>query len=299
MAEYSRSISPTFLEALQEGSLKYFLYKVKKDKDLELCFRGNDKAVCIYYNNQMVWKIYEMASKSYKVEVSLHKSASKIIRESVKQVLREHEFCFLSKYGNELRYPYIIRKKFDERFVSETCKELKNMIDEYFAGNKHLEKMKQQELFREINDRYYVYDLEVHQAGEKKEGQNLPDMLGIRYEGEEPKAIVQIEVKSTNTACKDNGNNPGIQTHINAMEDYQESDFMVNRKKEAAEILKQYKELEIHLPPCKVPDPNKLDKEIIMILTNDAIKYYKDHRDEIETKSCKMFKWENNKLKEW
>lgn len=139
-------------------------------------------------------------------------------------------FNLLNSNENELRYPCIKRKNYTKSFVDKTYSILLPMLMEYFENDKHIEKRRQQELFHILThkkDGFYTYDLEQQQKGVIKAGQNLTDMLAVRYSKGVPKAMVLIEVKSTRRACMDkigSKDNPGIETHINGMKEYIKSE---------------------------------------------------------------------------
>ena len=82
-----------FIDDLRpNGELFAFTNKVKNENNLELCFRGNDNAANIYYNNQTVWKIYKTNNAGqYKVLVSVHKSLSELERERICKEDRDGE----------------------------------------------------------------------------------------------------------------------------------------------------------------------------------------------------------------
>ena len=75
-----------------------------------------------------------------------------------------------------------------------------------------------------------------------------------------------------------------------------------DKKKEAYDIITQYTELEIRKTPQDIESIKKIDvkkSEMIMILTNNAIDYYEDHKKEItefmnkNQIKCEFYKWNN------
>ncbi len=301
-----RCIGPDFLNALNTKALVAFKKKIEKNKNLELCFRGNDKAVNIYYNNQTVWKIYDKNKHGYyKVEVSVHESIDDTRRKSIYDQLEEKEFVIVSKFGNEQRYPYILRKEFNKEFVDSTFEILKPMIDLYFEGEQHIEKKRQQELFSSLDskkDGYYVYDLELHQKGETLTNQNLPDLMALRFTGEKITALDLVEVKSTRAACRDKKS--GIAEHIEGMCNYIDSGRMEARKEEAEHIVNAYRSLQIHVPPFEDTElDDGIRYGIALVLTDKALPYYMENYEEINREieqilkstikkmTCEIFGW--------
>ena len=165
------------------------------------------------------------------------------------------------------------------------------------GANVLVEKRWQQRLlfhFSNMQDGYYSYDLEFSQKypdkafverfakkhGDKylvvtadsiKEalGTNEPDMLAIRYENGEPKALVLIEVKSTLSACKSKTSD--VKKHMEGMHEYANQKlFMQNRKTDAFETLCQYQRMGVISNKTsikEIPD-NITDIEKVMLFTN-------------------------------
>lgn len=298
--------SVDFVDDFKEnGALYFFAKKVKENDNLELCFRGNDNAVNIYCNNLLVWKIYGR-SNGYKVVVSLHKSVPQIMRDKIANDLKKEGFISFDGKGEIHRYPWITKPIFDECFVDKTYKILIPMIDKYFEDGKHKEKRMQQELFRHFDDYkkgLYIYDLELQEKGESKKGQNLSDMIAVRFEGNEAKALTLIEVKSDRQACADR--NSGITAHLEGMWSFiNDGKKMKDKKEEAFDIITQYKTLHIRKTPDEIENIKRIDKyEMIMILTDKAIDYYKeDPKDKIKTLikekqiKCEFYGWDGKRL---
>ena len=79
--------------------------------------------------------------------------------------------------------------------------------------------------------------------------------------------------------------------------------YMDNRRIEACCIIDAYKKLDLHKPPKTIPGEKDICQyEMIMILTDKAITYYQDEKNQMEimkkTKgiNCAFYKWEENKL---
>ncbi|SEA70459.1 hypothetical protein SAMN05216349_12362 [Oribacterium sp. KHPX15] len=300
----NRSVSKQFLEAfLEKGALSPFLAKVKeKNSGLQLRFRGNNtpEAVTIYYNNHVVWKISRYA-RGYKIEVSAN-HVKGLQRSELLEKLQQEPLCFITKSEHAKSYPYVVKNSFDDYFVNSTYNIMVGAIKEYFGSRKYREKRIQQELFEtltESQDGLYVYDLEFKQKNNKLE--NEPDMLAVRYSGGEPQAIVLIEVKSKWKACEDGKS--GLTKHLEGMKLYiNESPYLNNRKQEAHDIISAYKGLKLHNPPKNVPDPEDLNNfEMMIILTDSAVDYYKEHEGIINMHiqgnnyNCKIVEWTERK----
>lgn len=187
-----------------------------------------------------------------------------------------------------------------------------------------LEKRWQQRLFFELKNSvngYYAYDLEFAQPYPTKEeiivvvgkqkynsgevtakklkevlSANEPDMLAIRFENSEPKAIVLIEVKCTYDACKGSS---GIIKHLDGMKAYADNPFfMRNRKKDAFKSIKQYQDFGFIPKKQILYKLDDLPVEKVLILTGDktdeknsgSIKYYLRNKEEINSHldKCKL-----------
>ncbi|WP_024866354.1 hypothetical protein [Butyrivibrio sp. FCS014] len=296
----NRAVSKTFWEAfLGTGALSPFLAKIQENNSgLQLRFRGNNtpEAVKVYYNNHMVWKI-SRHTRGYKVEVSANHAKGPRKEELLEQ-LRQKPLGFITDSMHSQSYPYVIKKTFDDHFVELTYNMMVNVIKEFFDAAKYQEKRIQQQLFEELTDSQdglYVYDLEFKQRGCKFE--NEPDMLAVRYLRGKPQSIVLIEVKSKWKACEDETS--GLTKHLDGMNRYiNESPYLNNRKQEAHDVISAYKGMKLHNPPMNVPDPEELKSfEMMIILSNTAVDYYKDHEDIIQNYiqekkyNCKIMEW--------
>ena len=83
--------------------------------------------------------------------------------------------------------------------------------------------------------------------------------------------------------------------------------IMQNRKQEAHDIIQAYQGLGLH-KASNVPNPKDICKtEVIMILTDEAVTYYRKNnkKGEIDKKiqekcnnqKCMIYEWENEKMK--
>lgn len=162
-----------------------------------------------------------------------------------------------------------------------------------------VEKHAQHKLFlrnHELKSGIFVYDLEFTQpavpkfnapAAEKgketqKKTNNKPDMFGIRFDDKgNPVAICMIEVKSTESALDKNS---GVKAHFEGMTKYVKAkrgksktepetgiSLMEDRKKEACNILNQYRELGLYGVEKKYEKRafENLPVEIILAFTHD------------------------------
>ncbi|WP_026489114.1 hypothetical protein [Butyrivibrio sp. XBB1001] len=191
------------------------------------------------------------------------------------------------------------------------------------AASVFVEKRWQQRLlfhFNNLQDGYYAYDLEFAQKFPDKDfvdklarklendeykkvkaadikaalGTNEPDMLAIRYEGGNPKALVLIEVKSTEIACMGDSS---VEKHMQGMAEYaKQSIFISKRVTDAYESLKQYKEMGIIESGVEIKGlPENPPVEKVLLLTNSnisinecgstkpsALDYYKQNKQSIK-----------------
>ncbi|MCR5022871.1 MAG: hypothetical protein K6A90_00860 [Lachnospiraceae bacterium] len=322
----SRAVSPLLLEAFKEGGFKYIYQTAKRDPELEICMRGNDDSIIIYYHNHILWEL-SLSNDRCRVSVSFnHARYCKDYHDKWEKLkkygfdLNKSEFRLIPTYktnksgkqylqgavssSNGKLNSYDVK---NEKFATETLKVMKEIIDDFFDANKTtdyfktdwnkdhpdnqikinkkrktpcIEKRWQQSLYRkmkDLHDGYYAYDLEFSQKfpnldirKKMEENVNEPDMLAIRYENHKPRAMVLIEVKSTWSAC---AGKSGIKKHLIGMNAYSKSDiFIPNRKKEAKQILEQYKELELISAETDTNIPERIDVERLLILTDNSIK---------------------------
>ncbi len=144
------------------------------------------------------------------------------------------------------------------------------------------EKIRQQQLYTQLKkskNGYFIYDLEFAQKNDQSDSKNKPDMQAIRFDKKGmPVAWVLVEVKSTESAC--NGA-AGLNKHIACMQGYLTKEKLIEKRcEEAYKLLSQYRELglislETELHPS---DFEKLDTEIILIFTDEAIDVWNDYK---------------------
>ena len=299
-----RAIGDDLLSKLKNGGgFEEFVKFVREHKELILCFRGNSNPdqVVIYYNNHQMWKLYICGNK-LTVSISFnHARYSEDWEKTYKTLCKNYNFTGKIKEKDniinigEMTAKISLDSKFNKEFVEGTYKIMKSIIDDFFNMNLQfdyfkkqlpkksksdlLEKKKQQELYiryDNLNNGIFVYDLEFAQPRVKddQKDNNQPDMLGIEFKNKKPIKLLLIEVKCTDGAMKGSS---GFKKHISGMEEYlnTEENYEVinNRIKEASEILKQYKELELKQVTQEY-NFDTLPIEIRIILTDEAVDYF-------------------------
>jgi hypothetical protein len=322
LEEDCRAISLDLLEKLQNGGFAEFVNFVRKTEkeDLEyklaLCFRGNNnpESVVIYYHNNMVWKLNVARNKKLKVTISFnHARYTENWKEKLEILHEKYNFAQnknlediikRKKDNNEIEIGYLTAQSdsFDKNFVEGTFNDvLKPIINDFFNPdlkfdyfkNKdenhrvYLEKTKQQELYLKFNNTkngLLIYDLEFAQKRVKnvEENKNQPDMLGVKYKNEKIEKLVFVEVKSTESAVIEKKS--GLIKHIDGMETYlKDKNAINNRMIEANKILNNYKDLKLRNIK-NVQSFSNLPIEIRVILTNDAIEYFKRNKSYYENR---------------
>lgn len=176
-------------------------------------------------------------------------------------------------------------------------------------------------------DKERAYSDIINEFGLKNEIQTLakhtnePDILAIRFRDGQPQALVFIEVKSTREAMdiEKNERNHGVLltrlepsgplAHMARMYAYstyrdEKFNFMDRRRKEAHDILEQYKKLGLRgLEKYSIPALDaflKLPAEHMLLLTDTAIDAYKDKTDTFQRLAkmfdCDICKWTGEKV---
>lgn len=330
----NRAVSRPFFDKLLKGGVYHPFIKFVKEhsKELVLCFRGNGdpENIVIYYNNQIVWVLY---GNEDKIGISFNHARycedwwslrdnlgdlGFVIEKNGKTIEPNQEGSIGMLYCMCSNEKY---KKNPDEFVEKSYKILEKMMQEYFEPkgkidydffkNKYTdrksnltEKRWQQKLFNDLKKKetgLFTYDLEFEQPhGIQTNNTNEPDMLAIRYEEGEPKAIVLVEVKSTYEACTPKYKSDII-SHLDGMKKYANENVnkksLDNRRKEASQILSYYRELGLYVDENQIiPDENNiLPIECVIIFTTadligskkyilsskSAIHYYLLHKEEI------------------
>lgn len=289
------------------GSLHAFVKLVQEKPELVLCFRGNSGTQCtIYYNNHEFFKIELVSGKP---RLSFNRRHARFWDRSSKDAI--DGLAILKRFGiiekidkakntgkfinngqflclNDLKEIYCVRKMMLESYFSES-----DSFDFYDPSCKvdktdwKLEKREQQRLMSTNTDRdngYYIYDMEFAQAFESKivkdiyknlsgaMNQNKPDSLAIRYEKGTPKALVFVELKSTEAAMKGTS---GAIKHMEGMKNYVSNhlnkEFIYNRLIEARDMMKCYQQLRLHTCSSKsIEDFSSLRIELLLVITENA-----------------------------
>ena len=313
----SRAISPELLSAFAEenGALNAFLVFAKEHEELNICFRGNNNAIEIYYLNHLVWKLTPCRKGYYRVTFNFGHARG---------MLKEHDYlCSLKSSGFKLasneKYIYWEKDRFTKEDVNtEMWQIFKEIMDWYFdpsIGNPNIEKRWQHKFFRDFHkEEYllhglYVYDLEYKQKlphkdellrifGERTDEElkemgvysgvmkkdldlvtNEPDFLGVEFDEENGETyLVFGEVKSLYKSCKGTS---GIDTHLDKMRSYLKMDMLIRkRSSDAEEILKQYLAIRDIKGQYSFDGlSKKLKVKNVLVLTNS--KYYDKKSDSV------------------
>ena len=292
MSGYSQEADHRYLsdaslaKFLPDGSHRAFVDLVKEyPKELSFCFRGNSgNAAIIYYKNHVAFHI---TARGY---VKFNFDHARFITDEIWATQRKN----LSGFGYSFEKKQTTRPKDGSESVGyvtmppdsaknltlEELKELyegsiREMIDSFFLEKKLTEKQVQQKLFlacKETVNGYCFYDMEFSQPyGKILNCKNQPDILDIRFDrAGKPERLVFVEVKSKPEAL---GRKSGLDEHVRGMEDY--PDWLLPiRGRDAYHILMQYIELGLMKKPLRPfieAEFEKLSKEILLILTGDAV----------------------------
>lgn len=167
-------------------------------------------------------------------------------------------------------------------------KEIDSDVEVLYTDKKFLvEKIKQQELFYNVfNDIQgcFAYDLEFSQKYPSKDykkqnnvNSNQPDMLAIKA-NEDKVDMVFIEVKSLKSACTGDS---GVIKHLRGMVNYideiiveskdKKYKVLENRKTEACEIIKAYKELGLRACDKEITVDDFDRVEIMLVFTDTGV----------------------------
>ena len=211
---------------------------VAKNKDLQLCYRGNSgDEIVVYFNNHIMFKVKKYKNKYKNKQFLLTISFNHARYEKDWQVIlddlqKNHHFekGGKKKIADEGDPGYIACRfnNSDDIKWKDLYRLLKRLMDNYFNATdievtdyfkeghplvnkkKHNEKQQQQLIFSANVDcvkGYYIYDMEFATPHENKQAvkndknNNEPDMLAIKYENHKPVKLVFIEVKSNKKAC--------------------------------------------------------------------------------------------------
>ena len=229
------------------------------------------------------------AKKLYYIPAGSKEEVESVVRDSYEILVEMQEDFFNPKHREIFRIRNPKTGKYEDKEKPRNhIKQyyFENHSDAYDVDNNHnfyanfqpcIEKHVQQELFLKnhfLNNGLFVYDLEFVQPpkpGVNIKNNNKPDMFGIRFDSEgNMQSICMIEVKSTPSALNQNS---GLEKHLDGMKEYLDNNSLMNdRKAEAYEILKQYKELRLYgvKKVCNETEFLKLKKEIIFVFSHDV-----------------------------
>ena len=309
-----RTISPIFVNDIENGVLKDLLDIIKKDEELIICFRKN--YVNIYYKSHSIFKIEEQ-KRQYKFTFNLGHARYIDCFERIKDVLsfmniEAKKILSKDKKGKE-RYSYsaVFAIKKSEK-SSEDFKSIvhlfKDYIDDFFKGgtrddlfegvsrntNTLREKRHQQVLYSKYSNssgELLFYDMELS-LPKPEEGTaddkiikreigahitGAPDCLAVKLENGVVSKIVLVEVKSTREAC---AGEHGIKKHD---EDFNKIIDCSYYRKFIAESMKETLKLYIDNGICgniEIPETiggEKDDFEILYFFTHDDVKSWIDN----------------------
>ena len=273
----SRAISHKLLKEFsdKEGALYSFLHIVKRhDDELNVCFRGNNNAIEIYYLNHLVWKLTPADKGNFRVSFNFNHAKLMPDRMEYLKRLEMDGKGFVLKNTGEIEW---IKESFSKKDINDGLWQIfKDIMDFCFdplKGTPQIEKRWQHKFFRDfhtyecLTKGFYVYDLEYHQKLPNKKElnkmfigktddelksmgvhsdvmknvvvKNEPDFIGIELDTETNESyLIFGEIKSLYKSC--NGKS-GIMSHLEKMKEFMETDILVNKRKaEAESMLQQY-----------------------------------------------------------
>ena len=140
----SRAISPELLSAFAEenGALNAFLVFAQEHEELNICFRGNNNAIKIYYLNHLVWKLTPGRKGYYRVTFNFGQARG---------MLKEHDYlCSLKNCGFKLasdeKHIYWEKDLFTKEDINAKMWPIfKEIMDWYYdpsIGNSNMKKVK-------------------------------------------------------------------------------------------------------------------------------------------------------------
>ncbi len=306
----SRAISPKLLKefADEKGALNVFLLFAQNHEDLNICFRGNNNAIEIYYLNHLIWKIKPGRHGRYKVSFNFGHAKKMNNKNEHLSYFEDNGF----KMADDGKTIYFEKKYFTEKDITEELwKHFKEIMDFYFnplKGAPNIEKRWQHKFFRDFHNEknlfhgLYVYDLEYHQRlphkdellkifGKKTDEElfqmgvhsktmkktlasvtNEPDFMGIEFDEKLGEAFLVFgEIKSLYRTCEGTS---GIDQHLKNMKSYFNFDILIKKRKdEAEEILKQYVVIGDIRGKYRLEGlSNKLKIKNVLVLTNSRYK---------------------------
>ncbi len=313
----SRAISPELLNAFveEDGALNAFLLFAQECDELNICFRGNNNAIEIYYLNHLVWKLTPGEKGYYKVSFNFG-HARRMCKEN-EYLSRLEEYGF--KAAPDEKHIYWEKERFTkEEINTELWQYFKEIMDCYFdpgKGTPNIEKRWQHKFFRDFHrEEYlfnglYIYDLEYQQKMPHKDEltkifgpktneelkeirvlstvmkkdldplTNEPDFLGVEFDEKKGETyLVFGEIKSLYKSCDGTS---GIVPHLDKMRSYLKMDMLIKKRfAEAEEILKQYSAIgDIKGQYSFDGLSKKLKVKSVLVLTNS--KYYDEKTNSV------------------
>jgi hypothetical protein len=298
-----RHIDDLFLQSLKYGELKGLMDLIRRDKTLQLCFRGS--YISVYYRGDSLFKIQQGSNNRYKIYFNFnHARYTKNFKEQLEK-LEKLKYVYKVSGDDEKKQRRSVTclcstKLCSYRFWDDSSKIFKLLIDDFIDPsaekrhdyfnkkdlknkNPHLERQRQQAIMRVNNSlsktTYFVYDMEYDQprnsSEEVKSGRF--DMLALRRINPEYYNLVFIELKSTKAACCNKKSN--ISKHYEDLIKYvNNKDLIEVRKDDAIQICKQYIELEL----VEKRSIRIKGVEILFVFTDEASQYAKEIKKDKE-----------------
>ena len=313
----SRAVDPKLLNAVvdKHGAMNVFLRFVQEHEELNICFRGNNSAIEIYYYNHVVWKLSAGKNRCWKVSFNIGHAKDMPNEVELRKYFKDHDF----KMKPDGKTIYMEKSHFTEEDINNDlwCR-FKEIMDYYFNpsnGSPNIEKRWQHKFFKDFhNDKYifdglYIYDLEYHQKLPHKEdlfkiwglktdeelkemrvhstvmktdlvpANNEPDFLGVEFDkGKNEACLIFGEIKSLYDTC---GGQSGIYVHLDRMREYLNLDVLIKKRKDEAEaILKQYAAIgDINDSYCFDGLSEKLSVKNVLVLTNSQ--YFNEEQSSV------------------
>ena len=131
--EISRELFSAFTE--KNGALHAFLRFALDHEELNICFRGKNNAIEVYYLNHLVWKLTPGRKGYYKVRFNFGHARG---------MLKEHDYlCGLENYGFKLesdeKHMYWEKDRFTkEEINAEFWYYFKEIMDWYYRDILHM-----------------------------------------------------------------------------------------------------------------------------------------------------------------
>lgn len=308
----SRALKEAFFYMLDSGVLRPFVDLVTEDNRLEMCFRGNEnpnQAVIIYYKNHQLFKILDTGKIAFNYNHARYCPEDR--EKEYRTKLREKGFVIEDKYNDKGEKDIGEVTRTMKGKTALTLGEIKSLVNDilipmfdtffdvtmtydYFKkGNKKTkgelaEKEDQQELFTKMTKSsagFFFYDMEIAKKHESRDAikndefNNKADMMAVEFDSKgEPRTIFFVEVKTKKTAFRGDS---GLDEHIKKMKETTEEEIE-NKRKEAYKIINQYHLLGLRKVDCVenicYEKISKMKKGILIVLSREAIEYWKEYQ---------------------